>query len=559
MKNNHETAVVFDVADTRGAILQDFVPLADSIEWRVGQSVWDVLGPRAFYRGGVPFRATSCGVLPVAAAELLFATLQRQEAAGELPDTVSVLELGIGLGLFARAFLDHFRDLCRRRRAAYYERLCYVVADASTPLLEAVMSFGTLAHHSGHVEFQSAHALREDFSLRSQEAAPRKFQAIFLNYLLDSLPADVLRWEGGQWQRLYLRTRIRLAEGLSFHDLPVAEILRVIGRPGPDELELLLEIRDQLCLECVFFPVEESSIPLVERAAPFRDCPSGEFVHSHGALRCLEQAASLLAPRGFVLIADYPPRMRPVTPLFAPDRSGVCSSMGVNFSQLASRFASAPELVWIEPDGDCRRITWRLLAREPFEETVRAFRSGLGAARVHSLEHPLACARRFADEKKTAAANQWFRLACEILPSDWYALWQYGRFLLFQLEDYPAALEIAERALRRNHVYPPIWTLYGDALFYMDRFEEAGQAYRRALDLEPGDARAYYCLSFIHSRDGRYPEALECLAAALARDADAGLRAEILEQQANILQKFDERQHRRTHAAANRFLPPPAG
>jgi tetratricopeptide (TPR) repeat protein len=552
--NKHETVVVFGAAPTRGTILQDFVPLADSVEWRLGQSVWSLLGPRAFYRGGVPFRATCCGVLPVAAAEVLFATLKRQEVAGELPETISALELGIGLGLFGRAFLDHFRDLCRRRAADYYERLCYVAADASARLLEAAMSHGALASHSGHVEFQSANALREDFSLVSEDGAPRKFQAIFLNYLLDSLPADVLCWKSGQWQRLYLRTAIHLPGDHPFHGLPAAEILRVVSSPEPDELELLLDFRDHLCFECVYFPAEEPSLRLVEDAAPFRTCPSGEFVHSHGALRCLEQASSLLARRGFVLIADYPPRPRATSPLFVPDRSGICSSMGVNFTQLANRFASAPELVWIEPDGDYRRITWRLLARQPFEETARAFRSGLGAARIHSLEHPLACARRFAEENKISAASQWFRLACEVLPSDWYALWLYGRFLLFHRQDYPAALEIAESALRRNPVYPPIWTLYGDALYYLNRLEEAEQAYQRALYLEPDDARAYYCLSFIHSRDGRYSEALECLAAALARDVDASLRSEILEHQANVLQKLDQRQRRRRDAVANRFI-----
>ena len=38
----------------------------------------------------------------------------------------TVLELGIGIGLFARFFLDRFRELCACSGKDYYERLCYV-------------------------------------------------------------------------------------------------------------------------------------------------------------------------------------------------------------------------------------------------------------------------------------------------------------------------------------------------------------------------------------------------------------------------------------------------
>ena len=57
------------------------------------------------------------GTLSYSAAEVLFASLAAAKRDGPLPERLFVLELGIGVGLFARFFLDAFRDLCRAMQA----------------------------------------------------------------------------------------------------------------------------------------------------------------------------------------------------------------------------------------------------------------------------------------------------------------------------------------------------------------------------------------------------------------------------------------------------------
>ena len=47
------------------------------------------------------------------------------------PVDIFVLELGIGVGLFARFFLDAFRERCQKEGRDYYERLTYIAADRS--------------------------------------------------------------------------------------------------------------------------------------------------------------------------------------------------------------------------------------------------------------------------------------------------------------------------------------------------------------------------------------------------------------------------------------------
>src|SRR5947209_466199 len=70
----------------------------------------------------VPFVVNNDGTLSRNAAEVFFAALQAAETDGRLDDEIIVLELGIGVGLFARYFLDSMRELCRRAKKDYYDR-----------------------------------------------------------------------------------------------------------------------------------------------------------------------------------------------------------------------------------------------------------------------------------------------------------------------------------------------------------------------------------------------------------------------------------------------------
>jgi len=132
-------------------VVQDFVPLADSLEWQLGQQYLRQRGSRAFLSDAspVPFVVNNDGALSKNAAEVFFASLLAADKAGQLDDDIFVLELGIGVGLFARYFLDHLRDLCWREKKDYYARLRYIAADKSERMLHDVLRHGVLANHPG--------------------------------------------------------------------------------------------------------------------------------------------------------------------------------------------------------------------------------------------------------------------------------------------------------------------------------------------------------------------------------------------------------------------------
>src|SRR5260370_28571980 len=104
-------------------VIQDFVPLAESLEWDLGQEYLRDRGNKAFISDAspVPFVINNDGTLSRNAAEVIFASLLEAEQEGSLEPDIFVLELGIGVGLFARFFLDNFPDLCAKHKKDFYD------------------------------------------------------------------------------------------------------------------------------------------------------------------------------------------------------------------------------------------------------------------------------------------------------------------------------------------------------------------------------------------------------------------------------------------------------
>ncbi len=83
-------------------VVQEFVPLASSLEWILGQEYLRQRGNKAFLSDAapVPFLVNNEGTLSKNAADVFFASLRDAEERGVLEDEIVVLELGIGVGLF---------------------------------------------------------------------------------------------------------------------------------------------------------------------------------------------------------------------------------------------------------------------------------------------------------------------------------------------------------------------------------------------------------------------------------------------------------------------------
>ena len=181
-------------------VLEDYRPFPLNLEWRLSELYWVAEGVRPFITDAVPYAVNNDGAASAAAAAVLFTNCVEAAPGGE---GIHVLEVGAGTALFARYLLDEFRDLCRHHDRDFYDRLVFHVTDRSAESVRHWSACGIFADHAAHVRTTVCDAETPALAL------DRPLRAVFANYVLDSLPAAVLRRSGDTWQHLCARATVR--------------------------------------------------------------------------------------------------------------------------------------------------------------------------------------------------------------------------------------------------------------------------------------------------------------------------------------------------------------
>ena len=536
-------------------VIQDFCPLADSLEWEIGQSYLQERGNKAFTSDPepVPFTINNDGNLSNRAAEVFFASLAAAEQAGTLEPTIFVLELGIGVGLFARFFLDSFRRLCAQHDKDYYDRLCYVAGDYSEKMLNDAGRHGVFDHHPGRYVFRVVDALCPEKSLCHDplfgELAGQPFRAIFLNYLLDCLPAAVLKIDGDEVKQLCVRSCLARGADLTelgdlTGDLTAEELARMANNPGRKKSAELRRAYGLLASEYEYRPVDPAGVPYGTRALQFaRWINQDSVVHSYGAIQALERLLELLRDTGFILMNDYGHARAEGAADFQHQRFSQSTFVGINFPLLKSHFTNPVPNQWIEPvEDENASIHPRLLGRRLAPETVTCFQDQFGKAALEKVQEPVELARALVKAGRFEAALTAYQQALELQPFNWTLMHEVAQFLTFSLGGPAAGLEMAKAALACNPTCSAdLWNMLGDSLFELGCVEESRQAYLRALQINPADARAHFNLTFVHVRTREYAEALHRVAEALTLDKAGAYRDRLMQMQSQVLAQLTRR------------------
>jgi tetratricopeptide (TPR) repeat protein len=479
-----------------------------------------------------------------------------------------VLEVGVGLGLFARGFLDALRELCQARGKDYYERLLYVATDASVQMLDDLSRHGLLNPHAGRYVLRHADALHlEDADASPGGPRPCGYHAAFLNYVLDSLPAAVLRIDGRPSPAMGARSpamgaaasqlcvRTSLARGVDlgeFTQMGLEEVMRRARSSDPAERAALVELSSLFALEYDFRPVAPAEVPYGTFAA--RLAPPGQYVlHNHGAIQCLEEVLARLRDGGFALISDYGQAGSIARPdPWEHQRFGFSCAIGLNFDLLQAYFREIYGCEWLSPPADWGGLSCRLLSRGVDEAAAGGFRR-LFDKSAHDWAHqPLEEARAHAQQGRVEAALAAFSLALQRLGSNWVVLDEIARFLIYTANDYARGLEIAQLALSIHPVSPELWNTCGDALYYLGRTAEAHQAFLRALDLNPDEPRTYLDLTYTFAARKDHASALRMVAEGLRCDDAGTCRDGLLRQQESILSALTRRRQQEQRCLAVR-------
>ena len=532
-------------------MIQDYVPLTESLEWRLGERFWRQCGSTAFLNGHVPYKITNDGNLSRKAAELLFEQLTEAEADGTLEKRIRVLELGAGTGLFARYFLDALRALCLAHEKDYYDRLTYVATDRSDRSLSDMRRHGILAGHSDHCEIRIGDALTAGFGLERRDVS---FRAIFMNYLLDSLPSTVLKRDEEGLREMRIRTA--LPPGIDLNDytsLGASDLVDRIESKDPAVYRQMTDLSRIFTFRFDHFPVSFDRIPFGLEV--FRLAPSGACIlHNYGAIQCLTYAIDLLRDGGFVLASDYgdSPFDRDAE-IYRHQRFGGSATMGLDFPLLRNYFERHVECQWVEPAGAYPRLWVRLIGRNLSSTAPARFQDLFSRSAFESLYTPTARGRELAREGHFEEAREAFQQALSLQPWNWALLEEMADLLTFKLSDYEAGLETTGRAIEINPIGPGLWNTHGDCLYYLERKDEAHEAYLRALELNPDSVRARYNLSFTLSHRADQDAALKIIAEALEKDRKGKYVERLLRRQSEILNHLNRVREAQASRTANRI------
>ena len=509
-------------------------PLYESLEWKLSSHYWREAGLLPFLENSVPYVVNNSGRLSENAAVLLFENLEEHPPKG---GTVVAVELGAGSGLFAKLFLDAFRDICRDQNRDHYDRLTYVVSDRSPSTAEHWRQRNMFEGHE-RVQIVRIDAL-DPMTACLADGSTQKIEsprAVFCNYVLDVLPATIWRKNGSKIEEMLVGTHL-VPGSLKLEEVTHLTLDEIRARAcGDNDASEFLPLLPMLEPQVRFGPPRNVPRWGSMAEALVRTLKDGERVAiNFGAFDCLNQCLSHLEPGGFVLVNDYGMVNLEELRATIPQRFGSTVAVGLNFPLLERCFLDHGFRVQTPPgDGD-RGVHTRLVSRDDLPRTGHVLTVRFAAEIERELDAPLVAAREHASAGRTSEALDAYRAVLERTPRDWNLLGEIAEFIGLIVRDFQSGIQVARRAIELNPWTSAwLWNVLGDCLYYLERYPDAHQAFLKAESIDPCDVRTSLNLGHSYACIGQHGSALLAIARGLIHDKGA-YRLRLLQQQEQLL------------------------
>ncbi len=534
-------------SSSKRVLVQDYRPLHATIENTLSRRYWAEAGVMPFIEDQVPFSINNDGTLSMKAAKILFAHCLETK-----PDaSISILEIGAGLGLHARYLLDEFQRLCMEEERDFYDRLTFFVTDGSPSTVRDWQQFRIFQQHGQHavLAVMDASDLGTAVDLNGDAISLPPLHAIFANYILDILPTTVVRRVQDAWEELQVRTWLdRTIVQESDQDLHAS--LSSPEMLAPEQQKRIAEWMNSFEFETSFIPLELP--PRFSEYVP--ESQVSPVLIQFGAFDCLYMCLKQLAPNGFFLMNDYSlPAEQPAESVPGSDRFGLTLAYGINFPLLEKVVTANGWQVLAPADEEGVPIYTRLFSADRFEKTADVFEASFNAESYRQSAKAILQARRDLQVGAASAALASYASVLRKRPLDWQLIGEFAELLASTFGDYAASLEFAQSAIAINPWFSPsLWNIVGDAYFGLGQNAEAHEAFKEALKLSPRDPRTHFNLSFTYVGMGKQDEALRSLASSLYFDRRGVYRERIISKQAEILDALAREQARSAAVAVRR-------
>jgi len=191
--------------------------------------------------------------------------------------------------------------------------------------------------------------------------------------------------------------------------------------------------------------VVPETLPLPGPVGVWMKSKRRHFVHSFGALSCLDELVKLLGDQGFALIADCGTRGTNDDP-GTVSSFGRSRTIGVNFAELEDRYDGALSRGWMTGPGDEDSedpLIIRLLVGSKQPSLRQAFAAHYSWGRIGWEEEATKKARQLATLGHYEAALRNYEEALRRNPDDWAILEEVADFALTGLHSYGVSKKLA--------------------------------------------------------------------------------------------------------------------
>jgi tetratricopeptide (TPR) repeat protein len=424
---------------------------------------------------------------------------------------------------------------------------------------------GIFANHPGHYLIRVVDAMQPAKHLLGDQSLPkdnpRPLRAVFLNYLLDCLPAAGLRIVDNQVDQLCVRTCLaRNVDLAEYTNLTPQDLARRARLNSPADQRTLLELYGLFASEYDYRSVDINQIPYGDFAVRFAQAQTSHLQHNYGAVQSLEGLLAILHPQGFILANDYGQTQLGQGDDIEHQRFSHATFIGINFPLLKAYFADAGNCQWVEPLEDSGSIHSRILGHSIGAQTSKFFAERFSKAAQDRLQEPLGMARAMIQAGRFEGALTAYHKALERQPNNWILMNEIALFLTFTIGKPVSGIAMAKVALELNPACSSeLWNTLGDAYFQWGKVPESKNAYQRALKINPSDVRARFNMAFVYQQEKNYRAALTVIAEAMNLDETGEYLERLGKKQAEILGQLANRNRLKYFLLANRVSKRPQG
>ena len=309
--------------------LEAFCPIRTGIIWRFNLLFWQHLplwekAVGAGFEKALP-GGTSDANHPQAVADSVqefWNVCKNLDDQKQLPQEIFALEIGVGTGQRAAAFLDGFRALDREKGTGYYPRIRFLLADYSMATLNKAME--AVREHRELASFLSVDALDP---FKSLSFLRYKILSIHLTNVYDNLPTDEIVVRDGKMYFVEARAYVPAATAARISEafgITPADFVRTVNRMlevGPQHLHhtnveqgvtFWRSVWDAIRLEERYIAIQsilDAPLPAGVRPALLENFVGEHVIDqrfhiSSGALESFVNTVPLLHPRGNLQVQD---------------------------------------------------------------------------------------------------------------------------------------------------------------------------------------------------------------------------------------------------------------